>query len=635
MAKVSWDDLTPIDEAPQQAAPSPTPKKKEVSWDDLTPIGTWQPQHGKLYSFLGEIANNIINPINWLLSPLKGATMPGLMGGQSALLNQQGTPTQQPSVAPQLPTFKGTHGVPAFLGDVAGFALPFGAASKALSVGAKLPVIESMVSGLKPGLKSLAKTMGSGAVAGYADTSPDSSRKANALMSAAGGLIGEGGARALGKGFETIPKLLPRAAPEIPPTELETEFENTLSKINQEKRPTSTEASQDLLNSLVRKYSEARQGVRPLYDEVFGGSAKGLVEPMEKSDLKNYRNYRMGLPRYRSAKLLPYRGLETPDMEAVNPQDVHFYKSNLMKLGRKYLQSNPELARNYNEAAEALDYDLGKFLNKQGLGDAYNEAQTQWANKVVPYTSDKNFSQILEHLDKDKLAKFEKAPNIQSAKASGLDEDVIDTTTPNFLKETAPVAKLTSRFLPTHSEYDPGSMEKLGTLLKDKDLAAKHLKNIFYAKHQKTNGFDLGSFLKEMYSKVGKAGKSLSPEQRNFMFTPEERKYWDALDEMHDQYKEIIKGKKAQKLMVSKILPSQIPSTQTGATIGGSMLGRTLGIPGGSIVGGMAGSHLSKLLDKLAPSLLEGIANKNFKVSPRAAKRAGYIGSALGSAPFH
>jgi hypothetical protein len=499
---------------------------------------------------------------------------------------------------PQIPT---RDSVPMHAGQLLGYTLPYEGAARGIDVGVNLarrflPAAEKELSPLLQRIGTVARGVGAGSAAGAA-TAPSGERLPAGIFGAAGGGIGEGAAQALRGVVGGASKL---GLPERIAQKVQTESPVSLNG----------EAGDNLVEDIGQHYTDAKNSVSPLYQNLFKG-AKDQQRSIAPDDLQNYakiitqdKSLNRAVPAaIRTPNEMPLYELPK-DKVSLDPEQLHFEKSRYQTLARS--AKDPEQRIAYGRYGDALGKDLNNILDKHGLKDDYANAATAFKQKLLPFNQSKVFTQQLKpYLDTH----------------TTLDDEGNHFLNLGGVRDTAPTTKIAKRLVPTSTEKDMGKLNELTNLMAgNKAQAGIHARNVMFGdtilRDNKTGQSHLN-----VDALAAKAQK-LSQPQRDFLFNPEEQRTIDALAETK-------KGRQPSRIR-------NIEELGTGAIIGHHLLpgfGTVAGLLAGIPVGEAGRRAIGQLLTRkmTLPQLTEKVLSPaTVRPSRIAGPAASYLGAQFG-----
>lgn len=399
---------------------------------------------------------------------------------------------------PEIPYVPHSGGLPHTLGEIAGFALPFGGAAKGVGLAARgaaklIPALERV-----PGLlRGLGRSAAAGGLSGFAGTPQSEGRESGAAGGALGGVAGEAAGRVLSSALRPIRNI---------GKFLKTK-EGFLkgSNINYPEN-----AQSDLINDSLGHYNNAVKNSSENYRKVWEKSGKEgipLAEMKNVNSLIEKEKNKFGNPFYDTEDFEDFPRTETGN---ISPEDLHFKKSEAFRKSKTGLDTTSDKIR-HKKYYQAMKSDLEDHLKRSGSLDAYNQAATEWKKNLLPFKNSKAFSKIFK--DVEMVHPEVEGQDLSASKIASL-------------SDSAKSSNLANQFLPTGRESDIGKFKDLQNLLGgSKKETSSHLKNMMLSKFVDDNGdMNFEGLLNYVEGKKGSAKKGLSKSQKEYIFSPQELK---------------------------------------------------------------------------------------------------------------
>ena len=456
-----------------------------------------QPQIGNIHSMVGGFVNPFSDIANW-----------GIRGADY-LLHASGA---RPDLIPLIPQIATKPGWARDVGDVAGYLVPFtgalkgvrlaGMGAKALEAGALGSSKLAELAAKAPRTARIAESGAAGAITGAATSPSTKHQLASTVLGGLGGIGGESLAQALAKSGQAVAQL---GVPE----RLRSAFTQQAT-FSPQQAPMA-----NMLENIADKYISAKNSVTPLYRNVFK-DLKDANGKMQAEDLPNYqgemmRDLSLGRPIPRGVEGVDEltRDFEGSGRPYIDPEETHFLQSRLAALSKSSPLKEDRIA--YGKYYKALNQDLKDFLKKGGKLSDYEKANDVFKKTLLPFNKSKIFSRKIKPI-------------------LDLNTDIVNGEHQLFFGGVNPLARqssLANEFFPKATEKDLGKMNELSELLGNKNLAREHLRQNMVFNHATTNPQTGQSILN--VNNFLKREEKLSPNQRNFLFSPEEQRFMRAM----------------------------------------------------------------------------------------------------------
>jgi len=305
----------------------------------------------------------------------------------------------------------------------------------------------------------------------------------------------------------------------------------------------------------------------------------------------------------------------------INPQDVHFYKSALGKLGSGKNKSPEQYT--YNVLNKALGKDLNDFLqnNNTEARKSYDYAQSYYKNTYAPFINHPATTKVSQQFNYKNL--------------SNLDDNTIKhiLTTSGWQGSTP--SKLLNYIIPSKNDEDMAKFYGLGRLTTGEPRNIKpewlEFARNKYMNEKTTNvGNEAVANTKNMLNNY----EALTPDQKEMFFNPKEQV---ALDNLVQQ------SKVHPEKLTTRGWLSNAAKSLIGAGIGGA-IGHHFPVAGATELGALGGGALfpsltksiSGSIEKRLPQSLEELGPLLAKENPLKSleKYAGRTAGALGATPI-
>ena len=419
--------------------------------------------------------------------------------------------------AHQIPTIPYNKGVASTVGDIGSFIVPVAGEDLAIMRGlGKVAELAPKAMAALKGSKAariagrLARGAAEGASTSAAMRPQNQSAESAAIAGGLGGIAGEGIGGALA---HTVNPLFRTAR-----------FQNFMNAFLKGKLDkTAAGAQRDAVNDVANHYLANRKASNALYDQVFNNLApKNKV--MEMKDLPETTKF-MATDTQAPPKLLA--DIPTTENRWIDPEKIHQKQSQFGRESKIADKRGDFDSRDRRDAYQnALQQDLRGFLSKNGQLENYERAQQNWRQSVHPYLESRVFKPILDNL----------APshNIShTLPGHNLTPDEIASF--NVMKSSAPITKISRKFLPAGDEATDNALNEFTNLLGgDRENAIQHARHLFFSKHVDGKNFDMKGLARDL--------KKLKDENREALIRPEEEAQLEEMERLGKM--ELTPGKK-------------------------------------------------------------------------------------------
>jgi len=431
-----------------------------------------------------------------------------------------------------IPTAETSSGLSKILGEMSGYLIPDVAILKGLKGLSNVGKLEELTSNLPPLVRKILKnTTAQGITGGL--VAPEGERKRSAELSAAVG----GGASTLGGGLKSLKYLgLPAAY-------------NKLINLFSESKPFNTgeNLTENMLRDVSQNYLDVVNDANKSYRSIFENN-KSHLKPEE---LKNYNEILEKSPEYGKKYLLSHDTLagfpNENDEKLISLENLHYYKSELGKLiNNKIRKGDYEGLDVLKKAQNSISKDLTEGLKKTNQLDAYNTAQKEFKEKVLPFRIRSGNA---------RTSPVENLHNASNILGKG-SEKTLDID--NLLSEGEGnnIDKLSKPFIETPGKTNLDRLNLLTRYLNgDKNKAIEYTKHHLFknAYNSDTDLINSKKFV-DIYDK-------LSSKQKNALFTKEQRDILNALRSAKN---------KSRKSFTNNILLKSLMLGGLGAAVGHS-----------------------------------------------------------------